>query len=167
MSESVTGLWNSSVSGAYLLWRFTSAYCNIVPSGPNLLLAFPALALLTSSRLAEPIGHIDIMTFEQYVDHFLDSGATRKVKSLAGINGRIEERKEWILKSVEMAIVTDIIKLSPDTGNLTLGLYAEDKDMKRVAPKFKRDHGVRADKLGEWFATTTPEVITDFLGVKY
>ena len=53
--RNVDSMWDSPIGGAYLVWRFVTGYAGVCDSGPNMLLVYPALAIVMDSSFATEI----------------------------------------------------------------------------------------------------------------
>ncbi len=156
--------WDSPVGGAYLIWRFTLGFCEVNVSGPNVLLVYPAIAMLLDRNFSKYI--LESGNLADYAYGFEDS-AGKKARSLGGLTERIDEYREWTLRSIEFALVTRLVELNPNSGTLKAVLQAESNDSVKVAKIFKREDGRRAEHLGSVFARTNEKYIGYYLGVKF
>jgi len=162
--EAELNAWDSPVGGAYLIWRFTLGFCEVDATGPNVLLAYPAIAMLMDRNFSKFI--LEAGSLADYAYGFQDS-AGKKARSLGGLTERIDEYRDWTLRSIEFALVTRLVELNPETGTLKAILQEESSDSIKVAKAFKREDGRKAEHLGSVFARTDEKYIGYYLGVKF
>lgn len=157
-------VWDSPLGGAYLIWRFVKGYEEVSGVGPNVLLLYPAAAIVLESSFAAQVrrgGNLADFAFA-----FHDSSG-KAAKSLAGLQERILGLREWVLKSLEFAMVTRLIELDPESGKLSLVLKEEVRTSIHSAKEFKMNEGLKAEYLGGIFARTNDNDIAYYLGVKF
>lgn len=168
-SKTVLGLptdimWDSPIGGAYLIWRFVRGYQQINEAGPNVLLLYPAIAIVLNRRLAKEISHSWSLVDFAYA--FQDSSG-KNTKTLTGLHEQICNQKGWVLKSIEFALVTRLVELNPSTGLVSAVLQSENPTSRTTARKFKDSDGLKAELLGKMFANTKEGSIAYYLGVKF
>ncbi len=155
--------WNSPSVGAYLLWKFTSGYCNAHPNGdsPIALLHFLAIPLLTSKRLLKPISNLRA-NLQSYVRSFENS---KDSDILISIHDRVKRNQGYTMAAIDIAVSTGLIFWDIDSGKL----YPR-KDVKRphkgyaLKTAFVRD-GKKAEILGRWFAEHSISTIATYFKV--
>ncbi len=155
--------WNSPSVGAYLLWRFTSGYCDAHPNGdaPVALLHFLAIPLLKSERLLEPISNMrkDLQSYVRSFESSKDSDL------LVSIHDRVTHNRRYTLNAIDIAVSMGLIFWDTDSGKL----YPL-KDVQRprrgnaLKRSFVRD-GNKAHILGGWFAEHSISTIATYLKV--
>lgn len=158
------GQWDSPLGGAYLIWRFVRGFVGIKEKGPNMLLLFPALAILMTPEFSSGVSKGGSLADFAYA--FLDSSG-KKAKSLAGLQRTTLAMREWTLRSLEFAMVTRLVEMCPDDLSVTPLLKDELPVTARFARAFKREEGERAGALGSAFARTPEGDIPYYLGVKF
>lgn len=155
--------WNSPSVGAYLLWRFTSGYCDAHPNGdaPLALLHFLAIPLLTSKRLLEPISN-HRPNLQSYVRSFETS---KDSDILIGIHGRAKRKRSYTMAAIDIAVSTGLIFWDIDSGKLypRKGGNLPHKSC-ALKTSFVRD-GKKAEILGRWFAEHNISTIATYLKV--
>ncbi len=155
--------WNSPSVGAYLLWKFTSGYCDSHPNGdaPVALLHFLAVPLLTNKRLLDPINNRRA-DLQSYVRSF---EASKDSDILLTIHDRANRNRTFTLASIDIAVSTGLISWDADSGKL----YPR-KDVKQprrgnaLKTSFVKD-GKKAEILGRWFAAHSISTIATYLKV--
>ena len=157
-------VWDSPVGGDYLIWRFTLGFSKVNAGGPNLLLAYPAVAMLLDRNFSQDI--LIASNLADYAFGFQDS-VGKKARSLGGLTDRINEYRELTLRSIEFALVTRLIELNPDKGTLSPILRDENNGSAKIAKTFKQEDGRKAEHLGSVFARTNEKYIGYYLGVKF
>ena len=162
--EAELNVWDSPIGGAYLIWRFARGFCEVNPAGPNVLLVYPAIAMLMDGVFSRDI--LSASNLADYAYGFQDS-AGKKARSLGGLTERIDEYRELTLRSVEFAMVTRLVELDPETGTLKPILDGEKHDSVKIAKTFKKEDGRKAEHLGSVFARTNEKYIGYYLGVKF
>lgn len=160
----VASMWDSPIGGAYLIWRFVAGYAAVRDSGSNMLLVYPALAILMNSSFAVEIRRASNLADFAFAFH--DSSG-KKAKSLSGLQERIIEQRDWTLKSIEFALVTRLVELNPETATLRVVLEKESTSSENLARDFKDNEGLNAELLGGIFAHTQDNDIAYYLGVKF
>lgn len=155
--------WNSPTVGAYLLWKFTSGYCNAHPNGdaPVALLHFLAIPLLTNKKLLDPITNRRA-DLQSYVRSFESS----KVSDiLIAIHDRAKRNRGHTMAAIDIAVSVGLIFWDADSGKLY-----PCKDVKRpnkgnkLKTTIVRD-GNKAEILGGWFAEHNISTIASYLKV--
>lgn len=157
-------VWDSPLGGAYLIWRFVKGYTSKSATGPSAVLVFPALAIVMDSYFSSEVSRA--ANLADFAFAFHDSSG-KMAKSLAGLQDRILELRDWGLKSLEFAMVTRLVELDVDTGRLGLALIDEVNTSAKLARGFKDNEGFKAEHLGEIFAKTKDTEIPYYLGVKF
>ncbi len=155
--------WNSPSVGAYLLWKFTSGYCDAHPNGdaPVALLHFLAMPMLTSKRLLEPINK-HRADLQSYVRSF---EASKDTDILITIHDRAKRNRGYTMAAIDIGVSSGLIFWDADSGKL----YAR-RDVKRtrrgnaLKASFVRD-GQKAEILGGWFAEHSISTIATYLKV--
>jgi len=158
-------LWNSPAIGAYLLWQFSSGYCEGHASGdaPIGLLHFIAAAILTSKDLAKPISN-QRDCLQSYVRSFEDS---KKTDLLLRIQERAREKREYTLASIDIAIAEGLLVWDVETGKLyPRAIRKQSSRGKSIKDVLKRD-GKKADILGRWFSQHDLTTIAGYLKVLF
>lgn len=155
--------WNSPSVGAYLLWKFTSGYCNAHPNGdsPIALLHFLAIPLLTSKRLLELISNRRA-NLQSYVRSFENS---KDSDILISIHDRVKRNRRYTMAAIDIAVSAGLLCWDSDSGKL----YSREKLNKpRKSSVLKavivRD-GNKAEILGNWFAEHNISTIATYLKV--
>ena len=97
--------WNTPTIGAYLLWKFTTGYCDSHPNGdaPVALLHFLAMPLLTSKKLLEPISNRR-NNLQSYVKSFEDS---QNSDILLSIHERAKRNRKHTMDAIDIAVSTN------------------------------------------------------------
>lgn len=155
--------WNSPSVGAYLLWKFTSGYCDAHPNGdaPVALLHFIAVPLLTNRRLLDPISNRRA-NLQSYVRSFETS---KDSDILITIHDRAKRSRAYTLASIDIAVSTGLVAWDAGTGKL----YPR-KDVNQpskgnaLKSSFIKD-GKKAVILGHWFAEHNISAIATYLKV--
>jgi len=158
-------LWNNPAIGAYLLWRFSSGYCDGHASGdaPVGLLHFIAAAILTSKDLANPISN-KRDCLQSYVRSFEDS---KKIDLLLRIQERAREKRDYTLASIDIAIAEGLLVWDVETGKLYPSVIKKQSSRgKGIKEVFKRD-GNKAAILGKWFSQHDLTTIAAYLMVLF
>lgn len=164
MEHNIDSMWDSPIGGAYLIWRFVAGYAVVRDSGPNMLLVYPALAIVMDSSFAVEIRRANNLADFAFAFH--DSSG-KKAKSLSGLQERIVEQRDWTLKSIEFALATRLVELIPETASLRAILEKEAASSENLARDFKDNEGLNAELLGGVFAHTQDSDIAYYLGVKF
>lgn len=157
-------MWDSPIGGAYLIWRFVAGFAAIRNSGPNMLLVYPALAIVMESSFAAEIRSASDLADFAFAFHDSSGG---RAKSLSGLQERILGQRDWTLKSTEFALVTRLVELDPETATLRVALEKESASSANLARDFKDNEGLNAESLGRVFARTQDDHIAYYLGVKF
>ncbi len=163
-ASSLDEVWDSPIGGAYLIWRFVKGYAKERRLGPNTLLLFPAMALVLDGAFSSQI--LGTGNLADYSFAFHDSSG-KAAKSLAGLQDRIMDLREWTLKSLEFAMVTRLVELNPETGLVSAVLLDEVRTSTKLARGFKDNEGLKAENLGGIFARTNDADISYYLGVRF
>lgn len=162
--NNVESMWDSPIGGAYLIWRFVTGYAAVRDSGPNMLLVYPALAIVIDSSFAVEIRRASNLADFAFAFH--DSSG-RRAKSLSGLQERIIGQRNWTLKAIEFALVTRLVELDPACATLRVVLEKETASSANLARDFKDNEGLNAEALGGVFARTHDSDIAYYLGVKF
>ncbi|MBN2424769.1 MAG: hypothetical protein JXR46_06210 [Calditrichaceae bacterium] len=156
-------LWNTPSVGAYLLWKFTSGYCDTHPTGdaPVALLHFIAMPILSSKRLLEPISNRRA-NLQSYVRSFESKQDT---DVLFSIHDRIKRSLDYTMTAIDIAISTGLLFWDIESGKL----YSR-KEIKRpqkinaLKTSFVRN-GKKAEILGGWFSEHSISTVATYLKV--
>jgi hypothetical protein len=155
-------LWNTPAVGAYLLWKFTTGYCESHPIGeaPVALLHFLAIPLLINKRLNEPISNRR-PDLQSYVRSFETS---KNSDILLSIHDRVKRNRAYSLAAIDIAISMGLLFWDTDSGKL----YSK-KDIKmhkkiRLNASFVND-GKKAEILGRWFSQHSISSVATYLKV--
>lgn len=159
-------LWNTPLVGAYLLWMFTKGYCDRHPEGdaPIGLLHFIASAILTSSKLTEPISNRRD-SLQSYARSFEEN---RKTDSLLGIHDRVIARRDYTLEAIDVAISTGLLIWDTSSGKIYPRTPANTSNGRQKNPRaaLARD-GKKAEILGNWFSQHDLQTIASYLKVVF
>lgn len=159
-------LWNTPLVGAYLLWMFTKGYCNRHPEGdaPIGLLHFIASAILTSSKLAEPISNRRD-SLQSYARGFEQD---LKTDSLLGIHDRVIARRGYTLAAIDVAISAGLLIWDTSSGKIYPREQATTSNGRQKRPRaaLARD-GKKAEILGNWFSQHDLQTIAAYLKVVF
>lgn len=155
--------WNTPSVGAFLLWQFTSGYCDNHPSGdaPVALLHFLAIPLLTSNKLLDPISNRR-PNLQSYARGFEDS---KNSDILLTIHDRAARNRSYTMASIDIAVSKGLLFWDVDSGKL----YPV-KDVKRprrgnaLKPSITKI-GTKAQILGSWFAEHSIPTVATYLKV--
>ena len=155
--------WNSPSVGAYLLWKFTSGYCDSHPTGdaPVALVHFLAMPLLSSKRLLEPINNRRA-NLQSYVRSFESKQDT---DVLFAIHDRIKRSLDYTMTAIDIAVSTGLLFWDIESGKL----YSR-KEIKRpqkinaLRTSFVRN-GKKAEILGGWFSEHSISTVATYLKV--
>ncbi len=156
-------LWNSPSLGAYLLWKFTTGYCNAHSNGdaPIALLHFIAIPILTSNILSEPISDRR-KNLQSYINSFED---LKNSDILLSLQSRIKNKLKYTLDAIDIAISYGLLYWDIENGKLYPGKnenkVKRGRSLKPSVVKF----GNRAEILGKWFAEHSIASITSHLKV--
>ena len=155
--------WNSPSVGAYLLWKFTSGYCDSHPNGdaPVALLHFLAIPLLTSKRLLERISNRR-PNLQSYVRSFETS---KDSDILITIHDRAKCNRGYTMAAIDIAVSAGLIFWDVDSGKL----FPRKDDIRArrgnaLKAQFVKD-GTKAEILGGWFAEHSIPTIATYLKV--
>ena len=152
-------LWDSPLTGAYLIWRFARAFEARNTSGPNLLLAFPALIILITPDLAAPLASTKVKSISDYTFHFIQNGDSTP----ALLGGLIREKRELVRLSLSVAFASSLLQINRD-GKLHANPGPGPNNHAR---QFRKDNDAKAQKLGEILADVPAEKIGYYLGVNF
>lgn len=157
-------LWNTPAIGAYLLWEFTKGYCEGHPNkdAPFALLHFVAAAILTNTKLLEPISN-KRDNLQSYVRDFEHS---KNSDLLLNIQERTKEKYRYTIASIDIAINKGLLVWDPDTAKL----YPRDippPRIKRVLQGKLDKDGKKAYILGKWFSQHNLFTIASYLKVVF
>ena len=155
----ITNIWDSPVTGAYLLWEFIQGFCDIDPSGPNLLLAFPVLAILSTPELSAPLSSESIESLSDYTFSFIERGDP----SLDMLQSCIDDKRETIRVSLSLGFVSCLFTVTKG-GKLRVNPGPPPNG---AASAFRKEAGKIASRLGKILAKSTPEIIGFHLGVNF
>jgi hypothetical protein len=155
--------WNSPSVGAYLLWRFTSGYCDAHPNGdaPVALLHFLAVPLLTNRRLLDPISNrrADLQSYVRSFETSNDSDI------LVTVHDRAKRNRAYTLASIDIAVSTGLVSWDADSGKLYPSKNINrPKRGNALKASFEKD-GKKAGILGRWFAEHSISAIATYLKV--
>lgn len=156
-------IWNTPLVGAYLLWQFTSGYCDAHPSGdaPVGILHFIASAILANPRLNETVSNRR-KNLQSYVAGFEDK---KQMDLLLSLHDRISSRKQLTLSAIDAAIYAGLLSWDPESGKLYP--HTEPKGAgrgKTIRPSMARE-GAKARILGTWFSEHDAPTIASYLRV--
>lgn len=158
-------IWNTPLVGAYLLWKFTQGYCAGHPNGdaPIGLLHFIAIAILTNSKLLDPISNRrnDLQSYARSFEASKDSDI------LLVIHDRVKEKREYTLAAIDIAIAEGLMFWDTESGKL----YPRDNSShfnhgKAIKGALLRD-GKKAEILGKWFSKHELPTIAAYLKVVF
>lgn len=158
-------LWNTPAIGAFLLWRFTAGYCEKHSSGdaPIALLHFIATAILTNKDLAKPINN-QRDGLQSYVRSFEDA---KNSDLLLRIHERANEKREYTLASIDVAIAEGLLVWDVNTGQLyPREIKKRSSRGKGLKDTFKQS-GMKAEILGQWFSQHDLPTISKYLKVLF
>ena len=155
--------WNTPSIGAYLLWQFTTGYCDSHPNGeaPVALLHFLAIPLLTSKKLLEPISNRR-KDLQSYIRSFEDSKSS---DILITIHERVKRHRKYTMESIEIAVSAGLLFWDIKSGTL----YPR-KDIKRPRrgnslKSSLTNAGNKAQILGGWFSEHSIPTVATYLKV--
>lgn len=160
-------LWNTPAVGAYLLWKFTSGYCDGHVNGdaPIGLLHFIAAAILTNKDLIKPISN-QRDSLQSYIRSF-DNSKTKSSDLLLNIHERVNAKRSYTLASIDFAIAKGLLVWDVKTGKLyPRAIENKSSRGKALKPLFERD-GKKAEILGQWFAQHSLTTIAVYLKVVF
>jgi Family of unknown function (DUF6521) len=155
--------WNSPTVGAYLLWKFTSGYCNAHVHGdaPIALMHFLAIPLLTNRRLLEPINN-HRANLQSYIQSFETS---KDSDILTSVHDRVKRNREYTMAAIDIAVSTGLIFWDTESGKL---YPHNDKELQQKCNTLKTTFikdGKKAEILGRWFAEHSISTIATYLEV--
>ena len=157
--------WNTPIVSAYLLWRFSSGFCEKHPHGeaPVVILHFIAAAILTSDQLSNVISRRR-PNLESFVRSFNED---KKSDVLACLSQRIISKRSYTLASIDIAVSSGFLAWDSNCATLhPRSVLTNDKRKKgRKLGTTIIDRGNKAEILGEWFANHDIPSITSYLGV--
>ena len=152
-------LWDSPLTGAYLLWRFTMAFEEKATVGPNLLLAFPALLILITPKLAAPLSKREVTSLSEYMFQFIREDSA----TLASLHGLIDMKRELVRLSLCVGFASSLLHVNKD-GTLHANPRPEPRKYARI---FRENYDKKAQRLGTILASVPPEKISHYLGVNF
>ena len=156
-------LWNTPLYGAYLLWDFTTAYCEAHPSGdaPIGLLHFIAAPILANPRLNDTVSDRRA-NLQSYVQGFEDKKSSDILLSL---QDRIMSRRQNTLHAIDAAIYVGLLSWEPASGKLyPHTLPRAPRRGKAIRPSAVKN-GKKAKILGKWFSEHDIPTIASYLRV--
>jgi len=158
-------LWNTPTVGAYLLWKFTTGYCDGHPNGdaPIGLLHFLAIAMLTNKKLLEPINNRrdDLQSYARSFENSKNSDI------LLTIQERAREKREYTMASIDIAIAKGLLVWDADSGKLYPCDISKSPSSGKALNKMFKDDGKKAEILGKWFAKHDLSTIAAYLKVVF
>ncbi len=155
--------WNSPSVGAFLLWQFTSGYCESHRSGdaPVALLHFIAVPLLTSTRLITPISD-KRKGLQSYIRSFED---LKESDLLMSIQDRIKQERSYTMAAIDIAVSAGLLVWDTDAGKLhPREDMRQARRGKALKAQFVKD-GKKAAILGRWFSEHHIATIATYLKV--
>lgn len=156
-------VWNTPLVGAYLLWQFTSGYCEAHPSGdaPIGILHFIASAILANPQLNETVSNRR-KNLQSYVAGFEDK---KQMDVLLSLQDRIGSRKQLTLSAIDAAIYAGLLSWDPESGKLYPHTSPKSPGRgKALRPTMARE-GAKAKILGSWFSEHETPTIASYLRV--
>ena len=158
-------LWNTPTVGAYLLWKFTTGYCDGHPNGdaPIGLLHFLAIAMLTNKKLLEPINNRrdDLQSYARSFENSKDSDI------LLTIQERAREKREYTMASIDIAIAKGLLVWDVDSGKLYPRNLSKSPSRGKALKEMFKKNGKKAEILGKWFAKHDIHTIAAYLKVVF
>jgi len=155
--------WNTPSVGAYLLWEFTSGYCDSHPDGdaPVALLHFLAVPLLSSSSLLDSISNRRA-NLQSYIRGFEDS---KNSDILIGIHDRAKRSRKYTMDAIDIAVATGLLFWDVESGKLypRKGTTKASRGNK-LKPSLTK-LGNKAQILGAWFSEHNIHTIATYLKV--
>ncbi len=157
--------WNNPALGAYYLWCFTKGYTEAHSDGsaPVALLHFLATAILTNSKLSEPISGRR-SGLQSYVKSFEEH---KRIDQLILIHDLVARKKKYTLDSIDLAVSRGFLFWDGADARI----YHKEITKKAgsgnaLKPEIKRA-GKRAEILGQWFAEYEISQISSLLKVVF
>ena len=158
-------LWNTPTVGAYLLWKFTTGYCDGHPNGdaPIGLLHFLAIAMLTNKKLLEPINNRrdDLQSYARSFENSKDSDI------LLTIQERAREKREYTMASIDIAIAKGLLVWDVDSGKLYPRNLSKSPSRGKALKEMFKKNGKKAEILGKWFAKHDLPTVAAYLKVVF
>lgn len=158
-------LWNTPIIGAFLLWRFTQGYCSGHPNGdaPIGLLHFLASAILTNKELLKPISNLrdDLQSYARSFENTKDSDI------LLSIQQRINERREYTLAAIDIAIAEGLLVWDVESGKLYPRVLTKRPSRGKALKKDITSDGKKAEILGKWLSNHDIPTIEAYLKVVF
>jgi hypothetical protein len=156
-------VWNTPLYGAYLLWDFTSAYCEAHPSGdaPVGILHFIAAPILANPRLSDTVSDRRA-NLQSFVQGFEDK---KRSDVLLSLQDRIKSRRQNTLLAIDAAIYAGLLSWDATSGKLYPHELSQAPHRgKAIRPSIAKD-GKKARILGKWFAEHDIPTIASYLRV--
>lgn len=156
-------IWNTPLYGAYLLWDFTTAYCEAHPNGdaPIGLLHFIAAPILANPRLSETVSDRRA-NLQSYVQGFEDK---KRSDILLSLQDRIKSRRQNTLLAIDAAIYAGLLSWDAESGKLYPHTLPQVPHRgKTIRPSIAKD-GRKARVLGKWFSEHDIPTIASYLRV--
>lgn len=156
-------VWNTPLVGAYLLWQFTSGYCEAHPDGdaPVGILHFIASAILGNPRLMHTVSNRR-KSLQSYAIGFEDR---KEIDLLLTIHDRVKAKKRLTLSAIDIAIYAGLLSWDPNSGKL----FPHSEPQRSVRGKSIRQamisQGKKARILGAWFSAHDTPTIASYLRV--
>lgn len=156
--------WNTPVVGAYLLWRFTSAYVQNRADGvpPSFLLHCVAAAILTGTTYVEAISHA--RSLHGYSQYFVTHGLADKLEKL---HYRVAKTLSYTKRAVDIAVHRQLLVWDKENGALLPIDIGKPVRGSSTLSLSVMNIAKRADTLGKWFAAADLNNITIELGVRF
>ncbi len=157
---------NNTALGSYLMWRFSLAYINEheVHEAPPGVLLFLVLPILLHQPTLEFIDSTQKRSgLSKFSDKLL-STHHKKSHLLLSIHDRTQEMKALSLRTIKMAVNSNLITIVPDTGRVVPfaeNIVGKPKGIPAIVNKMDRN----AEKLGTWFAELSLQDISFYLKV--
>lgn len=155
--------WNTPLYGAYLLWDFTTAYCEAHPSGdaPVGILHFIAASILANPILSNAVS--DRRTnLQSYVQGFEDKKSSDILLSL---QDRIKSRRRNTLLAIDAAIYAGLLSWDAESGKLYPHTLPEPPHRGKAIRPSVAKNGKKARILGKWFSEHDTPTIASYLRV--
>jgi len=157
--------WNTPIVGAFLLWRFTQGYCAEHPNGdaPVALLHFLAGAILTNRQMSDSISDRR-KSLQSYVRGFEEN---RESDILLGVQQRVVDRREYTLKSIDIAVSSGLLAWDVEYGKLyPCDLKKRPARGNALKASMRRD-GEKAAILGKWFSAHDLSTVAAYMEVVF
>jgi hypothetical protein len=156
-------VWNTPLVGAFLLWKFTSGYCESHPNGdaPVAILHFIASAILANPKLNETVSNRR-KNLQSYVAGFEDK---KQMDLLLSLQDRIASRRRLTLSAIDAAVYARLLSWDVESGKL----YPHELPKapgrgKSIRPILARE-GEKARILGAWFSEHDVPTVASYLRV--